>query len=80
MDCSKEAPAWSTKTSLRNELFGNIFSGGWMNQSSKEAPIHLVGYNSLEPTTIQKKNLKFLLGLGKRNGQYSFGLGEFNVY
>ena len=57
MDCSKEAPAGSTKTNLRNELFGNIFSRGWMNQSSKEAPIHLVGYNSLEPTTIQKKGL-----------------------
>merc|ERR1711936_259497 len=35
----KRSTAWSTKTSLRNELFGNIFSRGWMNQSSKEAPI-----------------------------------------
>ena len=61
------------KNSLKNELFGNIFSRGWMNQSSKEAPIHLV---RIIPTK-SVFSIKLLLGLGKRNGQYSFGLGEF---
>ena len=43
MDCSREATVWSLETSLKNELFGNIFLRGLMNQSSKETPIHLVG-------------------------------------
>ena len=50
---------------------GSTFLKEWTNQFSREEPTHSV------EITHQMAIMFLFQGLGKRSGQYSFGLGKF---